>query len=129
MRYERVKIKRDLQTMHNRETAPWEVPVLEFIFEDGNVERLNEFLEVKRPYPTAASEFDRLTRAYGSDPQSGVPYVASVYGNASAGVRALQRAIDDAKAEDEADAKTPAVAPAPVKKRGRPARGADSLLG
>jgi hypothetical protein len=129
VRYERVKIKRDLQTMHNREVAPWEVPVLEFIFEDGNVERLEEFLTVKdRAYPDAAKEFARLTQAYGANPQSGVPYAASVYGEAGAGVRALRRAIEEAQADDEADAKEPAVAPAPVRKR-RTARGADSLLG
>jgi len=37
---------------------------------------------------------------YGSDPKSGVPHANSVYGNARAGIRTLQKMIDDAKAED-----------------------------
>ena len=124
MKYERVKVKRDLNTVHNHTVAPWEVPILEYIFEDGNVERLEEFVESGRDYPDAQSEFLRLTKAYGSDPQSGVPYVASVFGNAGAGVRSLKKAIDDARIQDEA-----AKVPAPAQKRGRKAHAADSLLG
>ena len=124
MRYERVKVKRDLNTVHNHTVAPWEIPILEFIFEDGNVERLEEFTEGARKYPKAQDEFQRLSKAYGSDPQSGVAYVASVYGNAGTGVKNLRKAIDEAKSEDEA-----AKVPAPVLKRGRKAQAADSLLG
>jgi hypothetical protein len=100
MRYERVKVQRDTNTVHNRAMAPWEIPVLEFLFDNGNVERLGVFEEVDKPYPEAVVELDRLVRAYGSDPKSGVPYANAVYGNARAGVRSLQKLIDDAKAED-----------------------------
>jgi hypothetical protein len=100
MRFTNVKVKRDTNTVYNRSVPEWEVPVLEFIFEDGNVERLGTFGEVARDYPAPAVEFDRLVRSYGADPQSGIPYVASVYGQASAGVRALGRAIEEAKADD-----------------------------
>lgn len=105
MRYERVKVKRDELTVHNRAVPPWEVPVLEFLFDDGNVERLGVFEEVVGEYPTAARELDRLVRCYGADPKSGVPYANSVYGNARAGERSLAKLIDDAKAEDKAAAK------------------------
>src|ERR1700687_969295 len=104
MRYERVKVKRDLNTVHNHSVAPWEIPVLEVIFEEGNVEPLGEFVENDREYPEAQTEFNRLIKAYSSDPQSGVPYAAIAFGNGSTGVRVLRKMIDDAKAEDSAAA-------------------------
>ena len=88
MRYERVKVKRDTNTVHNRAAPPWEIPVLEFIFEGGNVEPLGVFEEVAGEYPNAAQELDRLVKCYGSDPKSGEPYANSVFGNGRAGVRA-----------------------------------------
>ena len=119
MRYERVKVTRDTNTVHNRAMPPWEVPVVEFLFDDGNVERLGVFEEVPdRGYPDAVVELDRLVRAYGADPKSGVPYANSVYGNARAGVRSLQKLIDDAREADEAAA--------PKRKRAK--RVSDSLL-
>jgi hypothetical protein len=124
MRYERVKVKRDSHTVHNRAVPPWEIPMLEWVFDEGNIEHLGVFEEVSGEYPEAATELDRLVRVYGSDPKSGVPHANSVYGNARAGIRTLQKLIEDAKAED--DAAEPA--PPPRAKRGRVARAADSLL-
>ena len=126
MRYERVKVKRDTNTVHNRAAPPWEIPVLEFIFEGGNIEPLGVFEEVAGEYPDASRELDRLVKCYGSDPKSGEPYANSVFGNGRAGVRAVQKMIDDAKAEDEAAALEKAPTPAPKAKRGRQV--ADSLL-
>lgn len=128
MRYERVKVKRDTNTVHNRAVAPWEIPVLEFLFEDGNVERTGTFEEVQGEYPGAANELDRLVRCYGSDPKSGVPYANSVYGNARAGERSLAKLIEDARSEDEAAAEEKAPIPAPTTKRGRKAQAPESLL-
>jgi hypothetical protein len=128
MRYERVKVKRDTNTVHNRAVAPWEISILEFLFDEGNIERLDQFEEVAGEYPTAEKELDRLVRCYGADPKSGVPYANSVYGNARAGVRSLQKLIDDAKSEDEDASLEKAPAPAVVSKRSRKAA-ADSLLG
>lgn len=126
MRYERVKVKRDELTVHNRAFASWEIPIIEFLFDDGNVERLGVFEEVPGEYPTAAKELDRLVRCYGADPKSGVPYANSVYGNARAGERSLAKLIEDAKIEDKAAANEKAPIPAPAKKRGR--QSAESLL-
>jgi hypothetical protein len=126
MRYERVKVKRDTNTVHNHAVAPWEIPVLEFIFEDGNVERTDEFVTVDREYPEAAKEFDRLVRAYGTDPQSGVPYASSVFGNARAGVRSLEKAIATAQEDDAAAEKA---APKTAKPRGRRPEARDALAG
>jgi hypothetical protein len=124
MRYQRVKVKRDTNTVHNRAVPPWEIPMLEFLFDEGNVEPLGVFEEVAGEYPEAPRELDRLVRAYGADPKSGIPHANSVYGNARAGVRSLQKLIDDAKAEDDAAAPIPAS----PRKRGRVARAAESLL-
>ena len=102
MLYERVKITRDPHTVYNRAVLPWEIPILEFTFEEGNVQRLGVQERTEDAYPEPATEFHRLTLAYGSDPQSGVPYAASVYGQASAGVNALRRAMAEVKEEDAA---------------------------
>jgi hypothetical protein len=119
MRYERVKITRDTNTVHNRACPPWEIPVLEFIFDDGNVQRQGVFEPVEGEYPDAAQEFDRLQQAYGTDTQSGIPHVVSVYGNGRQGIRKLNEAILAAKAEDDEaeDAPAPVVVPKRTSKR------------
>jgi hypothetical protein len=102
MLYERVKITRDPHTVYNRSVLPWEIAILEFTFEEGNVQRTGDFERTDAPYPEPHVEFQRLVQAYGSDPQNGTPYAASVFGQASAGVNALRRAIAEVKAEDAA---------------------------
>lgn len=122
MRYEFVKVKRDTNTVYNRSVPVWEIPVLEFIFEDGNVERTGEFEDAGREYPEPAKEMERLVLAYGRDPQSGVPYAHSVYGAAGQGIRALKRAIEEeTQAAEEAE-------PAPRKISTRKSTELDSLL-
>ncbi len=134
MRYERVKVTRDTNTVHSREVPPWEIPILEYLFgDDGNVVRTGDFVEVtpgtliNREYPTGRKELSRLTQAYGTDPKSGIPYAISVYGNGSMGERALQKLIDEAKVEDNASTAVKTPIPASTRKRGRPAA-VDSLL-
>ena len=100
MRYVRVKVKRDTNTVHNSLVSPWEVPVLEYIFEDGNVEELDEHEENASEYPDAAAEFGRLVKAYGADSTNGIPYAVSTYGDGRTGVKALKAAIDEAKKAD-----------------------------
>lgn len=129
MRYERVKIKRDTNTVHNRAVPPWEIPVLEFLFEAGNIEPLGDFEEVAGEYPEAATELDRMVRAYGADPKSGIAHAHSVFGSGRKGVVELRKLIDAAKAEDAAADK--AKKPAPVKRARRAAYEpavSDSLL-
>lgn len=99
MRYERVKVKRDERTVYNRTVLPWEIPILEFTFGDGNVEPLGVFEDNTADYPEAKEEFMRLMSVYGSDPESGITHVASVYGQASAGVRAIGKVIKEAEVE------------------------------
>lgn len=102
MRYERVKITRDPHTSYTREMPTWEAPVVEFIFGPEAVSRTGIFVNVPREYPSAADEFDRLTRAYGKDTKSDIAHVASVYGQSHAGIKALQRAINEDRAESAA---------------------------
>ena len=127
MRYEKVKVTRDTNTVHNREVPPWEIPILEYLFEGGNVVRTGEFVTPtpgklinQGEYPDPKRELNRLIDAYKSDPKSGIPYAISVYGNGKVGERALQRMIDDAREADEA-------AEAPVARK-RKGRAAESLL-
>jgi len=98
MQYERVIVKRDSQTVYNRLVAPWEIPLLEFIFEEGNVERTGEFESNDFEYPDARVEFDRLSTCYGKNVENDIPHVGSVYGQSGAGVRALRTEIEKAKA-------------------------------
>ena len=106
MRYERVKVIRDERTVYNRAALPWEVPVLEFMFGEGNVHHTGAFEENTADYPDAKDEFHRLMGTYGADPESGISHVASVYGQAGQGQRALARAIKEAE-EEAREAKLP----------------------
>ena len=125
MQYVICKIKRDTNTVHHKSVPMWEVPLLEFLFEDGNVEVTDELEDVNgMEYPDPAFEFDRLTRAYGSDNKSGVPHVAAIYGNAGVGVRALAKAMAEAKAAEK-----PIMASTKPKRKVRAAEHLDALLG
>lgn len=123
MRHVEVKIKRDTQTTYVVSVPEWEVPIIEFLYDDGNVEQLETVTTIDREYPSAEYEFDRLTKAYGKDSDTKVPIVAAVYGNAGAGVRALKKAMLDAQTAEGHK-------PAPVKKQVRKvaASSGDSLL-
>lgn len=128
MRYVAVKVTRDTNTVYNRLVPEWEVPVLEFIFEEGNVTREERFARNADPYPEVNAEFDRLVRAYGADVQTGVPYVASVYGQAARGVKMLERAIVEAEDIDLEELANPPPLPVIVKKARRISAATDSLL-
>jgi|HubBroStandDraft_4_1064222.scaffolds.fasta_scaffold364627_2 hypothetical protein len=125
MRYVRVRVTRDTNTVHNSLVAPWEVPVLEYIFEDGNVNTLDEHESNEREYPDAGSEFGRLIKAYGSDPKSGIPYAVSTYGEGRNGMKALRDAIAEAKSAD-VDAGAPK--PAKTRRSAPKAHEADPLM-
>lgn len=101
MIYQNVKIIRDSNTVYNRSVPEWEIPVLMSIFDDGNVQPLGTFVRVDRMHPSAEVEYDRLSRRYGEDSQSGVPYVTAVYGAGGRGISAVQAAIDAAEAGEQ----------------------------
>lgn len=104
MRHVEVRVKRDEHTTHVVTCSVWEIPILEYIFEAGNVERLERVipLEDDREYPSAEFEFDRLVKAYGKDVEAGEAFAESVYGKARRGVRALKEAMLEEKADEDA---------------------------
>lgn len=117
MIFEFVKIVRDVNLAPSRSVPAWEIPVMEVVFDGGNVQPQGEYERVDRPYPEASYEFNRLAKRYGSDPKTEVPYVMIAYGTAQIGVRALAAAIAEAKAlEDKAiaDGTAPTVKFAPI---------------
>jgi hypothetical protein len=118
MRHERVIIKRSAETVHNRSVRPWEVPVLEYLFDPGNVESTGEFVDVTGEYPGAEEELARMVEAYGTDPKSGIPHANSVFGNGRKGTAELRKLIEAAQAEEDADRKDPPK-PAVTPKRAR----------
>lgn len=103
MRWPIVKIIRDAQTTVNRRAMPpWEVPVVEHVFGEGNVEETGDFDFDGKDDCTPHAEFERLVKAYGNDPADDTPFVASVYGQGRIGLRELTKAMDAAKRESEA---------------------------
>jgi hypothetical protein len=128
MRHERVIIKRSTETTHNRSVPPWEIPVLEYLFDPGNVEPLGQYIEVSGEYPSAETELARLIQAYGADPKSGIPHASSVFGNGRKGTTELRKLIEAAKAEEIADSKVPAKPAAPTRRARREHYERDSLL-
>lgn len=115
MRHYELSIKRDTQTTFVVSVPEWEIPLYEFIFEQGNVERLEKIEKLDREYPSAEYEFDRLARAFGKDAQTGETYVSKVYGNAGVGMRALKALMLSEKAAEDSE-------PVHVEKRVRVAR-------
>jgi hypothetical protein len=101
MLYHKVKIVRDTNTVYNRAMPSWELQVIQFVFDEGNVQPQETFEVVDRAYPSPGVEYDRLTRRYGSDAESGIPHVASVFGVGAAGLRALKAVMDEAKADED----------------------------
>jgi hypothetical protein len=128
MRHERVLIKRSTETTHNRSVLPWEIPVLEYLFDPGNVEPLGEFIDVPGEYPSAETELTRLVQAYGSDPKSGIPHANSVFGNGRKGTTELRKLIEAAEADETAARKTPAKPAAAPKRTRREHYERDELL-
>lgn len=124
MRYVNVKVRRDTQSAIQSTVSPWEVPILEYIFEQGNIE-MGDGADSEREYPDAGAEFARLVKVYGGDSKSGIPHAVSVFGEGSRGVSALRDAIAEAQ-EDDAKAKRPS--PAATRKGARKARTADPLM-
>ncbi len=105
MRHEKVKVTRDTLTVHNLAVAPWEIPILEQVFDEGNVVATGEYVNLPdREYPNPAQEMTRLKKVYGTDGPDGPAHAVSVYGDSRNGIKALAKAIETAQ-QEEADAK------------------------
>lgn len=97
MKYYQVKITRDLTLAFTQEVGKWEIPLLELMNGPENVEVEGE-IDVRRDYPDAPSEYERLLRRYKNrDEQNRLtaPPVELVYGVGSRGVSELAKVIAD----------------------------------
>jgi hypothetical protein len=109
MRFITVKVTRDTNSSHAGDVAPWELPILDFMHGEGNVQRVGETF-TSTELPEAAEEFNRLVTRYGMDNETGIANTAQVYGQARVGVKALgdeiekERVSERAREKAEADA-------------------------
>lgn len=105
MRYETVKVKRDSNTTNHLSVAPWELAILDYLYDEGNVIRTSQFVEADREYPEPAQELERLKKVYGSDPETKELHAVAVFGVGRTGVKAMAAAIDEARDAEHAAAK------------------------
>lgn len=108
MRFITVKVTRDTINSHAGDVAPWELPILDFVHGEGNVQRTGETF-TNAPFPEVGEEFNRLITRYGMDNETGIAYTNQVYGQSRVGVKALgdeiekERAAERARGQAEAD--------------------------
>ena len=100
-KYTRIQINRSETTTITKDVAPWEVAVVAAVNGGDRILEIGE-TPVNRALPDAAVEYDRLVAKYKSDPNTGIEYVASVYGTGRRGVEALAKEIDKARAAAKA---------------------------
>lgn len=96
-KYARVQVEISEVTKHVVDVTPWEVPILAAIHGDERVTVIGE-TPVWKPFPPPEAEFDRLALKYKADNDSGVEYVAAVYGVGQRGIQTLAAEIDKARA-------------------------------
>lgn len=101
IRCNEVLVTRDANTIIPRQVWPWELPLLEELYGAGSVVVAGEF-EREYDLPETEQELARLTRLYGSEEESKIPYVEVVYGRSTNGMRQLQRAIAQSVVDEEA---------------------------
>jgi hypothetical protein len=103
IKYQEVTIRiSELQTQ-TVTVAPWEVPILQAIYGEGDAQ-VTGGADVDRDPPGAADEFARLANRYGPK-NAETPVVAAVYGKFGPGVAALAEAIE--KSAGSVGAKAP----------------------
>lgn len=117
-----ILIERDAMTKIPKVIRPWELPVYEAMYDDGEEDGGAGFsvvgnitIEVDE-VPDAAEEFTRLRAFYGVD-GTGQPYADIAYDRGRKGVAMLRKAINEAFGADDVDDEPEA----PKAKRGRKA--------
>lgn len=103
MRFQTAKVIRDTNHSVSTAFAPWELPILEYLYEAGNVQIQSE-LEVNdagRELPEAGDEFARLVGRYGRNTDTGVSHAEEVFGRGNQGVKALAALIDNERAREK----------------------------
>lgn len=129
--YIHILIERDKMTKVPKVVAPWEIPVYEAVYNDGEPDSGNGFAEVGEveveldEVPDAESEFVRMRNLHGFHEKQGVPFVDLAYGRGRAGLAELRRAINDALDIEEEESEPEPTAkrrlPKPAKKPARAA--------
>lgn len=86
-------------TLHiPRTVSGWELPVLNEVFGEGNIEIKEEFTR-EFATPDIEPEKARLERMYGKD-ETQIPYVEVAYGRGPACMKALAKAIAASEVKD-----------------------------
>jgi hypothetical protein len=109
IRHFRCLVVRDAMMKIPRQGPAWELPILEAIYGEGNLEDVEE-LETEAPEPIPPEdELARLSKAYGrekrNDGSAGESWASIAYGRGSVGVKALRGLMEDAIVSDEPKAK------------------------
>jgi hypothetical protein len=88
-----------LSELHKQrgEYPPWELPILEEVHK-GQIEVIGE-MRCGLSVPHPEDEYSRLERRFSRNKETGIPYVAQIYGSGSIGVQNLATAMADDLAE------------------------------
>lgn len=95
MRYSRVSVTRNETSRVSLTVPAWEIPILGLIYGDENIVDSGDTVDNDSDYPSAEAEFDRLSRRYKDNSETGVSFVGAIYGQGPAGIRALKAEIDE----------------------------------
>lgn len=98
MRFVELKIDRSVELSLVNTFLPWEVEIVMAIHPQGQVQVLGE-----KDYPayepvsdSVEAEYNRLVTRFGTDTDTRIPFVTTVYGQGAEGIKALKRAMDEA---------------------------------
>lgn len=95
--FHEVCVVRDPNFHIPRQAAQWEIPILQEIYGEGHVEVGKEYEFDFTKFDGVESEHARLSAIYGKEEDSKIPFVEVVYGRGPAGMKALAKAIEQAK--------------------------------
>lgn len=94
MRFVTAKVQRDTNHSHSADYAPWEIPILQFVHDEGNVTVTGEVVVVGRALPDPSDEMARLVTRYGKSEGGKTPIVMEVFGAGQGGLNALTALIE-----------------------------------
>lgn len=105
--FEKVLVTRNEAHKQMVRVPKWEIPILQAIHGQNNVNVTGEKTLLKRAVPEPGAERDRLILKYGKDREMNMTFVEIVYGNGARGVEQLAQAI--AKADEPVTAEDAAI--------------------
>lgn len=98
MKFVELKIDRSVELSLVNTFLPWEVEIVMAIHPQGQVQVLREV-----DYPlyepvsdSVEAEYNRLVTRFGTDTDTRIAFVATVYGQGAEGIKSLGRAMDEA---------------------------------